>query len=85
MLMSTLVTVVNQFSNLPRPASRQRASWRRIKIGLEMLAKIIWKAGVSSNYRREFCKICDSAIARRQNRDRHPRRRGVPSSDPLRA
>jgi radical SAM superfamily enzyme YgiQ (UPF0313 family) len=31
-----------------------RASWSNIRMGLAMLAKIIWKVGVKSDYRREF-------------------------------
>jgi radical SAM superfamily enzyme YgiQ (UPF0313 family) len=44
-------TYANRF---PRPASRQRASWRNIKLGLTLLAKILWKVGVRSDYRRAF-------------------------------
>jgi hopanoid C-2 methylase len=46
-----LKTYPNRF---PRPASKQRASWRNISMGLALLAKIIWKVGVRSDYRREF-------------------------------
>ena len=42
---------------LPRPASPQRASWRNIKMGFTMLAKILWKVGVRSDYRREFWRF----------------------------
>jgi len=44
-------TYANRF---PRPASAQRASWRNVRMGLTMLAKILWKVGVRSDYRREF-------------------------------
>ncbi len=44
-------TYANRF---PRPASAQRASWRNIRMGLTLLAKILWKVGVRSDYRREF-------------------------------
>ena len=44
-------TYANRF---PRPASPQRASWRNISMGLKMLAQILWKVGVRSDYRREF-------------------------------
>ena len=44
-------TYANRF---PRPASPQRASWANIKKGLTLLAKILWTAGVRSDYRREF-------------------------------
>jgi radical SAM superfamily enzyme YgiQ (UPF0313 family) len=32
----------------------QRASWKNIKMGLKLLAKIIWSAGVLSDYRLQF-------------------------------
>jgi radical SAM superfamily enzyme YgiQ (UPF0313 family) len=44
-------TYANRF---PRPASPQRASWRNIRLGLGLLAKIIWKVGVLSDYRADF-------------------------------
>ena len=47
-------TYANRF---PRPASPQRASWRNIRMGLALLAKILWKVGVRSDYRREFWKF----------------------------
>jgi radical SAM superfamily enzyme YgiQ (UPF0313 family) len=34
--------------------SPERASWKNIKMGLKLLAKIIWSAGVVGDYRREF-------------------------------
>ncbi|MDR3512049.1 MAG: DUF4070 domain-containing protein [Caulobacteraceae bacterium] len=47
--------VTNTYPNrFPRPASPQRASWRNIRLGLGLLAKILWKVGVRSDYRREF-------------------------------
>jgi hopanoid C-2 methylase len=44
-------TYANRF---PRPASPQRASLSNIAMGLSMLAKILWKVGVRSDYRRAF-------------------------------
>jgi radical SAM superfamily enzyme YgiQ (UPF0313 family) len=44
-------TYANRF---PRPASPQRASWRNIRKGLGLLANIVWKVGVVSDYRRAF-------------------------------
>jgi radical SAM superfamily enzyme YgiQ (UPF0313 family) len=41
-------------SRFPKPASPQRASWKNISKGLRMLARIIWKVGIRSDYRREF-------------------------------
>jgi radical SAM superfamily enzyme YgiQ (UPF0313 family) len=43
------------FANrIARPASPQRTSWRNISTGLTLLAKILWKVGVRSDYRRAF-------------------------------
>lgn len=41
-------------NRLQPPNSRQRASWRNIKRGMTMLAKILWHVGVKGDYRREF-------------------------------
>jgi hopanoid C-2 methylase len=41
-------------NRFPRPASPQRVSWRNIRIGMTILAKVLWKAGVRSDYRRTF-------------------------------
>jgi radical SAM superfamily enzyme YgiQ (UPF0313 family) len=39
------------------PNTKQRLSSRNIKRGLTMLANILWKVGVKSDYRREFWKF----------------------------
>jgi hopanoid C-2 methylase len=44
-------TYANRF---PRPASPQRVSWSNIRMGLTILAKILWKVGVRADYRRDF-------------------------------
>jgi radical SAM superfamily enzyme YgiQ (UPF0313 family) len=44
-------TYPNRF---PRPASKQRASWRNVRLGMSLLAKILWKVGVRSDYREAF-------------------------------
>ncbi|MHB8528121.1 MAG: B12-binding domain-containing radical SAM protein [Caulobacteraceae bacterium] len=54
-------TYVNRF---PRPASRERASWRNIAMGLGLLARIAWKVGVLSDYRREFWKFALPKLGR---------------------
>ncbi|MBV9510719.1 MAG: B12-binding domain-containing radical SAM protein [Caulobacteraceae bacterium] len=41
-------------NRLPRPASPQRVSFANIKLGLTLLAKIVWKVGLRGDYRREF-------------------------------
>jgi radical SAM superfamily enzyme YgiQ (UPF0313 family) len=41
-------------NRFPRPASSQRASWRNIRMGLTILAKVLWKVGVRSDYRDVF-------------------------------
>jgi hopanoid C-2 methylase len=39
---------------LKLPNSRERASWRNIRRGLQILWRIVWDVGVRGNYRREF-------------------------------
>lgn len=39
------------------PNSKQRRSWPNIKRALTMVAKIVWHAGVRSDYRREFWRF----------------------------
>jgi hopanoid C-2 methylase len=56
-------TFPNRF---PRPNSPQRVSWRNIRKGLTMLAKIAWKVGVRSDYRREFWKFAWPKLKRGQ-------------------
>jgi radical SAM superfamily enzyme YgiQ (UPF0313 family) len=47
--------VTHTFANrIARPASPERTSWRNISTGLTLLAKILWKVGVRSDYRRAF-------------------------------
>jgi radical SAM superfamily enzyme YgiQ (UPF0313 family) len=41
-------------NRLKPPNSPQRLNWRNIKRGLTMLAKILWRLGVMSDYRRAF-------------------------------
>ena len=50
----------------PRPASPQRASWSNIKMGLKLLANIIWKVGVRSDYRRDFWRFAWPKLKRGQ-------------------
>jgi radical SAM superfamily enzyme YgiQ (UPF0313 family) len=50
--------VRNTYSNrIKPPNSPQRMSWRNIKRGLTMLAKIFWHVGIKGDYRREFWKF----------------------------
>jgi len=56
-------TYSNRF---PRPASPQRTSWRNLATGLTLLAKILWKVGVRSDYRREFWKFAWPKLKRGQ-------------------
>ncbi len=44
-------------NRLKPPNSPQRASWRNIRRGLRMLRRILWEAGIRSDYRREFWKF----------------------------
>ena len=56
-------TYANRF---PRPASPQRTSCRNVRIGLTLLAKILWKVGVRSDYRWEFWKFAWPKLKRGQ-------------------
>jgi hypothetical protein len=46
------------------PASRERSSWRNIKLGLTMLRNIFWKVGVLGDYKLEFWKFALRRLAR---------------------
>ena len=41
-------------NRIAKPASPQRASLKNILKGVRLLARIVWKVGVRSDYRREF-------------------------------
>ena len=59
--------VTHTFANrLPRPASRQRTSWRNLKSGLFMLARILWKVGARSDYRAQFWRFAWPKLRRGQ-------------------
>jgi len=46
------------------PASPQRASWPRIKRGLSMLGRVLWRVGARSDYRRSFWRFIGPRLAR---------------------
>ena len=46
------------------PPSRQRASWRNIRLGLIMLRNIFWKVGILGDYKLEFWKFALRRLAR---------------------
>jgi hypothetical protein len=46
------------------PNGGPRTSWRNIRRGLVMLRKILWQAGVRSEYRREFWRFAAPLLAR---------------------
>jgi hypothetical protein len=46
------------------PPSRERSSWRNIKLGLTMLRNIFWKVGVLGDYKLEFWKFALRRLAR---------------------
>jgi hopanoid C-2 methylase len=46
------------------PASKERASWRNIRLGLIMLRNIFWKVGVLGDYKLEFWKFAFRRLAR---------------------
>jgi len=47
-----------------RPTSRQRLNPRNIKMGLIMLARVFWFAGLRSDYRRHFWKFAGRRLVR---------------------
>src|SRR5579864_4427808 len=51
-------------NQIKRPASRQQASWKNIKLGLTILRNIFWKVGVLGDYRIEFWKYALRRLAR---------------------
>jgi hopanoid C-2 methylase len=46
------------------PPSRERASWKNIRLGLVMLRNIFWKVGVLGDYKIEFWKFALRRLAR---------------------
>jgi radical SAM superfamily enzyme YgiQ (UPF0313 family) len=46
------------------PATKERASWRNIKLGLTMLRNIFWKVGVLGDYKLVFWKFALRRLAR---------------------
>jgi hypothetical protein len=46
------------------PPSRERSSWRNIKLGLTMLRNIFWKVGILGDYKREFWRFALRRLAR---------------------
>jgi radical SAM superfamily enzyme YgiQ (UPF0313 family) len=53
----------NTFSRRkPFPQSPQRASWGNIRMGLAVLARVIWQIGVRGNYRRTFWRTALPAL-----------------------
>jgi len=51
-------------NQLKRPPSRQRLSWKNVKLGLKMLRNIFWKVGVLGDYKIEFWKFALRRLAR---------------------
>jgi radical SAM superfamily enzyme YgiQ (UPF0313 family) len=51
-------------NRFPRPAGGRRASWRAVRMGLGLLAKLLWKVGVRSDYRREFWRFAWPKLTR---------------------
>ena len=46
--------------NIPR--TPQRASWANVRMGLGILARLIWRIGVRSDYRRTFWQMAWPAL-----------------------
>jgi radical SAM superfamily enzyme YgiQ (UPF0313 family) len=51
-------------NRLPRPNSKQRTSWKNVKKGLTILARLLWIVGVKGDYRRAFWKFALPLLAR---------------------
>src|SRR5215471_2148311 len=51
-------------NRLKLPNSPQRASWRNIRRGINLLRRIVWEIGIRSHYRRQFWKFALSRLAR---------------------
>jgi radical SAM superfamily enzyme YgiQ (UPF0313 family) len=41
----------------PYPPNAQRASWRNVRMGLGVLARVLWRIGVRGRYRRTFWRL----------------------------
>jgi radical SAM superfamily enzyme YgiQ (UPF0313 family) len=50
----------------PYPANPQRASWANVRMGLGILARLIWRIGVRGRYRRTFWRLAWPALRRGQ-------------------
>jgi radical SAM superfamily enzyme YgiQ (UPF0313 family) len=46
------------------PVNTQRASWGNVRMGLGILARLLWRAGVRSDYRRTFWRMALPALRR---------------------
>jgi radical SAM superfamily enzyme YgiQ (UPF0313 family) len=51
-------------NRLPLPYSPERASWRHIRMGLIILARILWHVGLRSHYRRVFWRFALARLKR---------------------
>ena len=57
--------VAATYPNRLKPAyGRERTSWRNIRRGLVMLARIVWHAGLRSDYRSEFWRFARPLVLR---------------------
>jgi radical SAM superfamily enzyme YgiQ (UPF0313 family) len=55
--------VAHTFSRrLPYPHNPQRASWGNVRMGLGLLARLIWRIGVRGDYRRTFWRTAWPAL-----------------------
>jgi hopanoid C-2 methylase len=48
------------------PVSPHRSSWRNVLRGVAILARVIWRVGVRSDYRRTFWRMAGPALRRKQ-------------------
>jgi radical SAM superfamily enzyme YgiQ (UPF0313 family) len=51
-------------NRLPHPPDPRRASWSNISLGVTLLAKILWKVGLRSDYRRAFWAFAGPKLKR---------------------
>ena len=50
--------IVNTFTRRKKyPTNAQRASWENVRMGVGILARLIWRVGVLGNYRRTFWRL----------------------------
>ncbi|HEU5305370.1 MAG TPA: B12-binding domain-containing radical SAM protein, partial [Gemmatimonadales bacterium] len=55
--------MASTYANRPNyPRSRHRASWRNTLLGIGILARLFWRVGIRSDYRRTFWRFAGPAL-----------------------